>query len=594
MHRPLSKPRSRAIVTTLALVAGLGIGAAPTAAVAAPGGQITGSVTYPAGITFDGGYTSAQLYSVETGSEVARSRVVSGAYSFTGLGDGEYRIFFDSWRLPIVDQWWQDADDFADADVITISDGAAQSGVDVTLNAGATITGTISGRGQESDSLKSVSAYRVDDDGDFVRENFVYLDDNGSYSLSGLRSGEYAIAFGDSAWVEWWDDQFSLTTATRITLADDEVRTGIDADMDDVGGEYTWPTLLNKTPRVGETISVTPGAWPAGTTLTYYWNWWDEEGEYDGISNGSPTFTVPAAALGSEMTVTVEGGRVEPDPDFGFVAKTTGYTAKVAPGILTAPVPTISGNAASGRVLTAVPGEWTPGTAFTYRWYADGAAIAGATKSTLTLGSAQKGARISVKVTGKKTAYTSASRTSEPTAKVATMATPTISGTLAYKRTLTAKPGTWTSGTTFTYQWRADGEKIAGATKSTFQPLLAHTGKQISVTVTGSKPGYDTLTKTSALSPKVTLARTPTITGTPAVGKKLVASLGTWTAGMTFTYQWYASGKAIAAATTSSFTPTSAQSGKTITVTVTGKKSGYGTVAKTSAPTERVMSRASL
>lgn len=515
MHRPLSTLRSRAIVTTLALVAGLGIGAVPTVAVAAP----------------------------------------------------------------------------ADADVVAVSDGAARSGVDVTLNAGATISGTISGGGQENDSLKSVSAYRLDDGGEFVRENFVYIDEYGAYELSGLRSGEYAIAFGDGAWVEWWDDQFSPTTAARITLADNEVRTGIDVDIDYVDGEYTWPTILNKTPRVGETISVTPGAWPTGTPLKFDWIWWDEEGEYDGIMTDSSTFTVPADALGSQMMVEVQGGRREPDPDLGFVGKATGYTAAVAPGILTAPTPTISGNPASGRVLTADPGAWTSGTAFTYRWYADGAAIAGATKSTLTLGSAQKGARITVKVTGKKTAYTAASRTSDPTPKVATMATPTISGTLAYKRTLTAKPGTWTPGTTFTYQWRADGEKIAGATTSTFEPLLAQTGKQISVTVTGSKPGYDTLTKTSALSPKVTLARTPTITGTPAVGKTLVASLGTWTSGMTYTYQWYASGTAISKATKSSFTPTSAQRGKALTVTVTGKKSGYGTVTKTSAATGRVAAR---
>jgi len=592
MARSLSKLRSRAVITTAALVVGIGIGAVPTAAVAAPSGLITGSVTYPAGMSFAEGETIVRLFPADDESQISSTRVRGGAYSLTGLSDGDYRILFDSWRYPVADQWWQDADHFADADIITIADGAPRSGIDVTLSTGATITGTVSGGDSQELIKRMVRAYRVGGDGDFHLENDAYIDDDGSYTLSGLRAGEYTLAFSDGWWDEWWDDQFSVATAARITLADDEVRTGIDADLDDVGGEYTWPTLDDMTPRVGQTLTVAPGAWPTGTPLTFYWDWWDEDGEYDGISNGSPTFTVPAAALGSQMAVTVEGGRSEPDGD-GFVSKGTDYTAEVAPGILTSPTPTISGNAAVGRVLTADPGKWTSGTAFTYQWYADGAAIAGATKSTLTLGSAQKGARITVKVTGKKTAYTTTSKTSEQSAKVATMATPTISGKLAYKSTLTAKPGTWTSGTTFTYQWRADGVKIAGATDSTFQPLLAQTGKQISVTVTGTKPGYETLTKTSAPSAKLTLARTPTINGSPVVGKTLVASRGTWTPGMTFSYQWYASGKAIAKATKSSFTLTDSQKGKTLTVKVTGKRAGYATVAKTSAPTGRVTARAS-
>lgn len=90
----------------------------------------------------------------------------------------------------------------------------------------------------------------------------------------------------------------------------------------------------------------------------------------------------------------------------------------------------------------------------------------------------------------------------------------------------------------------------------------------------------------------ITLARasvagsTPTISGTPAVGKKLTAKPGAWA--VTPSYQWYANGKAIAKATKSTVTLTSAQRGKTITVTVTGKKAGYTTTTKTSKATAKV------
>ena len=76
-------------------------------------------------------------------------------------------------------------------------------------------------------------------------------------------------------------------------------------------------------------------------------------------------------------------------------------TAKV----LTAGTPAVSGIARVGSTLTASAGTWTASTVFTYRWYADGVAIAGATKSTFVLTSAQDSKAISVRVTGTKSGY---------------------------------------------------------------------------------------------------------------------------------------------------------------------------------------------
>ncbi|CAN7193307.1 hypothetical protein LJR045_000525 [Microbacterium sp. LjRoot45] len=80
--------------------------------------------------------------------------------------------------------------------------------------------------------------------------------------------------------------------------------------------------------------------------------------------------------------------------------------------------PTISGRAIATVKLTAKPGRWTSGASLSYKWFADGKAISGATKSTLTLKSAQIGKRITVKVTGKKAGHTTVSKTSKPTAAV--------------------------------------------------------------------------------------------------------------------------------------------------------------------------------
>jgi hypothetical protein len=76
----------------------------------------------------------------------------------------------------------------------------------------------------------------------------------------------------------------------------------------------------------------------------------------------------------------------------------------------------------------------------------------------------------------------------------------------------------------------------------------------------------------------------PRITGTPAVGKKLTAVTGTWTAGTKVTYRWYVSGKAVKGATSSTYTVRSADRGRSVVVKTTGVKAGYASVTTSSTP----------
>lgn len=57
---------------------------------------------------------------------------------------------------------------------------------------------------------------------------------------------------------------------------------------------------------------------------------------------------------------------------------------------------------------------------------------------------------------------------------------------------------------------------------------------------------------------------------------------------MTLTYQWYRSGVAISGATSSTYKLVTADKGTGIKVKVTGTKTGYTTVAKTSAQTSAI------
>jgi hypothetical protein len=257
-------------------------------------------------------------------------------------------------------------------------------------------------------------------------------------------------------------------------------------------GVLSGPTpTISGTPRVGNRLTAQPGTWTSGTTLAYLWL-------VDGAPAGSgTTFTPTAEQRGSTVAVRVTGTK----PGYTEASRDSGI-ATIGSGVLTAPTPTITGTPKVGVRLTASPGTWTAGTTLTYQWFADGTAVTGATAATFTPGAAQRTKRLTVRLTGAKDGYTTTSKASVATAAVAagtlTSATPRVSGTVRVGRTLSVSRGTWTSGTTFTYQWLANGTAIKGATRSTYTLAKATKGKRISVRVTGRKAGYATVTRTSA------------------------------------------------------------------------------------------------
>jgi hypothetical protein len=260
--------------------------------------------------------------------------------------------------------------------------------------------------------------------------------------------------------------------------------------------------------------------------------------------------------------------------------------------------PVISGSAVVGTKLTASRGAWPAGTPLDYAWFAGEDLIQYSASNAVTLGADTVGQRISVEVYGAidATGYPSEEdlqfKVSAETAPVKgaplQAPAPSIGGTATVGGTLTVKPGAWTKGTQFSYQWSASGKAIKGATKATYKLPASLVGKSITVTVTGKKAGYVTTSKASKATAKVSLSATPAISGTAQVGKKLTAKPGRWGTGTRLSYQWYANGKAISRATRSTLTLPAGVAGKKITVKVTGKQNGYTTVSTTSKATAAV------
>ena len=260
--------------------------------------------------------------------------------------------------------------------------------------------------------------------------------------------------------------------------------------------------------------------------------------------------------------------------------------------------PTITGSPAVGATLTATDGTWTPTPAtVTYQWKLDGTAIEGATASTYRVAASDLGKAITVMVAVAKTGVNSASATTAAVTAVAgtlESAKPSVNGVAKVGKKLTIKTtGSWTEGTALTYRWKANNVNIAGAINSTYTVTGAVAGKKITVSVTGTKVGYETLTVTSAASATVAKgvfsAAKPKITGTVKVGKTLKVTVGTWTPkASTYSYKWYANGKAISGGTKSSVKISKSLAGKRITVKVTGSATGFTTKSVTSSQTAKV------
>jgi hypothetical protein len=96
-------------------------------------------------------------------------------------------------------------------------------------------------------------------------------------------------------------------------------------------------------------------------------------------------------------------------------------------------------------------------------------------------------------------------------------------------------------------------------------------------------------TSTSAAAKSFSKTVAPVITGTARVNFVLGATVKAWSPGRTSTtYQWKRNGTPIPGARSARYTVTSADVSKTITVTVVGARSGYKSLAVTSAKTKLV------
>ncbi|WP_278256234.1 hypothetical protein [Nocardioides convexus] len=146
------------------------------------------------------------------------------------------------------------------------------------------------------------------------------------------------------------------------------------------------------------------------------------------------------------------------------------------------------------------------------------------------------GTTLSVDVSGVLTGYPQTPRASAGVAvagDVMTGAPVSVSGTAKVGSRLTGSASGWMpSGSSLNYQWYAGTTLVQYGIKNTLVVPASAAGKRITLKVTGTRSGYDTLTRASAATAVVArgtlLPGSVAITGTLRTGQTVRAYVGAW------------------------------------------------------------------
>ena len=366
--------------------------------------------------------------------------------------------------------------------------------------------------------------------------------------------------------------------------------------INNINDAPTGNVVITGNAAVGETVTAdTSGISDPDGIGSFSYQWRKDNPPQNITGATSQSFVITSGEFGKVLSVQVQytdnGGTTE--------TLTSNFTEPVAQNNAATGTPVITGwanNPVIGNELgvdtsSIADLDGMTNATFAYEWRrSDSSTILG-TSSTFTPTSTEQGKGITVTVTFTDDAGNSESRISTVTPAVVENSAPTgnvtVSGFPVPGETLTADTSTIAdadglTNVTFSYQWLKGNSNVVieGATQSTYTVQSSDLFNPLSVRVTYTDNRLTTETLQSAYTNPVTNNYPPTgevtITGTTENGETLTADTSTLADqdGLgTFSYQWKAAqgegeATAISGATNSTYTLTSSEVGKQITVTV--------------------------
>ncbi len=492
-------------------------------------GSLSGTVTVPAGISPGSVTVTAASGYFERFTEVVVSPDATGAYELTDLRPGAWRLHFKAPGL-VSEYWREDPDSEDSSEDVDVRAGEEAAGIDISLELAGSISGTV--------TMPIPDEVLVDVDGPTGIAP-ITLTGTSTYRLDGLRAGDYTVSFqtsfpnpfeGSDLLDEWWPGVYDRDGAVTIHVEAGVETTGIDATLEIAGSisgrvalpQFTGPYDYRRSVRVTVTDAEDP-EW-----LRRGWSDTDDSGYVD--TNGA--YTVTGLRPGTYL--------VE------FWATNLVYDAKYWDDSLTADGATLV-TVALGQHVTDIDAVLERGGMVTgHVTVPDGF---------------HPDTDVQVEMV----------HLDGSPAKGRQHATADGSFSLPYSRVGLGyvPPGT--------YYVRFVGDH---GLRTEYWPGVESISEATPIHIT---PNSVTALPTVDLEAYLTATPTPSFTGTPSIGATLTAVPGEWSpAPVDLAYQWNRDGDPITGGTAATYEVTAADAGHSISVTVTGSRSGYVPVTLTS------------
>lgn len=267
------------------------------------GGSVAGTITLGLGASTDARIAGQWIDATEVTTEYERSTSpdgLDGPYSIQGLMTGTYDVSFAhaSGYTNIAQKTLHN---------VSVSEGQATSGQDVTLDVGSNISGVLQTSAGAPVSGVQVSAYTSDGS---LATRSAFTGSDGSFTIPGLSSGSYLVDVEGGAY--WYAGTVTLSASGSAAVG--------------VGTQATGTVQLG-------TIQLPGGSTGGGGT--------------GGGGTG--------------------GGGAGGNTGGGGTGGSTGGSGTVVPPALSVPMPTISGAPKSGKVVSALV-QVPAGATATYTW----------------------------------------------------------------------------------------------------------------------------------------------------------------------------------------------------------------------------------
>jgi 5-hydroxyisourate hydrolase-like protein (transthyretin family) len=246
----------------------------------------------------------------------------SGEYTIAGLYTGEYTVEFYADNDMYFTQYYNGKASSSEANAVSVTAGVKASGIDAAMRGGQ-ITGKVT-EASTTGALEDIEvcAYEGEDD---LFGRCASTNSAGEYAIVGLATGKYKVKFyagsGANYLTQYYDGESSVSKADAVSVSDDSVTSGIDAEMV-IGGKITGEVTSASSEEGVEGIEVcaySPGGESDGCAST------GSSGEYTIVGLATGQYSVEFYSRGGAYVTQYYNGASLPS-EASPVSVTAGST----------------------------------------------------------------------------------------------------------------------------------------------------------------------------------------------------------------------------------------------------------------------------